>query len=534
MTDIRARIAQVLPGAAQNCDVTVHLTAAEAYPALEEAFLNAETEIWASFLVFDLQTRLRSKAAQTIGETWFDLLVHVLRRGVLVNFVISDVDPIGRPEMHRDATRSLRRFCAAAEIAGPKTRLKVAAARHPACTGAGIRLLIWPYIQKKLRAQAKQLNNMPPAHRSAALRDLPGLVPYLRARPDGSLAPRLRVLPSLFPAVHHQKMAVIDRRLLYIGGLDLDESRYDTPEHQRPGSQTWHDLQLMMTGPAVAEAQTHLEEFRAVANGDTPPSPHRHVLTTISSKRAFDTFCFGPKRSVFQIRTAHTALAQQATQLIYLETQYFRDRRFAKDLAARAKVEPNLTMILILPAAPDDVAFEGNRSPDARFGEFTQARSLKIIRRAFGPRLFVGSPAQSRRAPAPDERKPNSERRDQLMNAPLVYVHAKVSIFDDAAAIVSSANLNGRSFFWDTEAGVHLSERCDVENLRQRVMAHWLPKSAGPAAYALPTAAASWAKIARHNARMPPEAREGFLLPHDFAAAEAFGHDLPFVPDEMV
>lgn len=518
----------------QSVDVVVHLTAAEAYPALEEYFLAAKTEIWASFLVFDLTTRLRSDAARAVGETWFDLLVHVLRRGVRVNFVISDVDPLGRPKMHRDATRSLRRFCAAAECAGQTARLTVTASRHPATTGAGIRLLLWPYMQKKLRRQAEELNGIPLAQQTARLRDMPSLAPYLRRRNDGTLVPRFWSPPPLSPALHHQKMAVIDRRLLYIGGLDLDESRYDTPDHQRPSDQTWHDLQLSVTGPAVAEAQAHLEEFRGIIEGANPSLSYHHLLTTVSRCRNGGAFCFGPKHGLFQIRTAHEELIQQTNNLIYMETQYFRDRRFARTLARRAKANPNLTMILILPAAPDDVAFEGNRSMDARYGEFTQARALKIIRRAFGARLFVGSPAQSCRAPAPDERAEAEELRDRHLGAPLIYVHAKVSIFDDSDAIISSANLNGRSFYWDTEAGVRLSDGRDVESLRQRVMQHWLPKASGPEAYALNTAATAWAKIARQNARLPPTQRKGFLLPHDFAAAEAFGHDLPFVPDEMV
>ena len=532
MTTAGHALASTSNGERPTEQVSIHLTAAEAFPRLEDAFLNAKTEVWASFLVFDLETRLRSEAARAVGDTWFDLLVHVLRRGVAVHFFISDVDPIGRPQMHRDATRSLRRFCAAAEIAGPQARLKVTSARHPARVGAGIRLLIWPYIQKKLWRQTKDLNALPLANRTAMLRDMPGLAPYLRQRKDGRLFPRLLSLPPLFPAVHHQKMAVIDRHLLYIGGLDLDESRYDTPAHRRPGDQTWHDLQLSLTGPVVAEAQAHLEQFGAIIEGAVA-RPHQHLLTTVSRSGRANPFCFGPKRHIFQIRAAHKKLAQQASRLIYLETQYFRDRHFALDLARRAREVPGLTMILILPAAPDDVAFEGNRSIDARYGEFCQARALKIIRRAFGPRLFVGAPAQSRRAPAPDERH-GDDARDQHHGAPLVYVHAKVSVFDDAAAIVSSANLNKRSFYWDTEAGVHLSDTQDVAALRHRVMAHWLPKDAGHEEMALETAAAAWARIALRNTQLAPAQRRGFLLPHDFAAAEAFGQDLPFIPEEMV
>ena len=518
--------------------VRVHLTASEAYPALETMFLNATSEVWASFLVFDLDTALRSDAGRAVGRTWFDLLVHVLRRGVKLHFVLADVDPVVRADMHRAATRSLRRFVAAREVAGPAAELNVVAARHPAQSGAVLRLAIWPYIQMKLKGTARRLNHLALPQRVAALRDMPGMTPYLRTHADGRVAVRRFCLPRLYPALHHQKLAVFDRSLLYIGGLDLDERRYDTPKHNQPAAQTWHDLQLIVDGPVVTEAQAHLETFRAVANGDAPVATHRRLLTTLSQKRPFNLFRFGPATCAAQISTGHSVLVNRSTRLIYLETQYFRNRALALDLARRAQKEPGLTMILVLPAAPDDVAFEGNRGPDARFGAFQQARALRIIRRAFGPRLFIASPAQQRRAGpaqgAPKEGGDVAANSDRLNGAPMVYVHAKVSVFDDNAAIVSSANLNGRSLFWDTEAGVYLYRHVQVEDLRRRVMAHWLPENANAAAFALDTAAATWARISRDNARTAPEQRKGFLLPHDFAAAELFGRPLPMVPDELV
>jgi phospholipase D1/2 len=70
----------------------------------------------------------------------------------------------------------------------------------------------------------------------------PGLA---RTADDRDGSPRAALgLPRLHPATHHQKLAVFDRRRLYIGGLDLDERRWDTPEHDRPGAETWQDLQL--------------------------------------------------------------------------------------------------------------------------------------------------------------------------------------------------------------------------------------------------------------------------------------------------
>ncbi len=513
--------------------VCILLTAAEAYPALERAFLGAKSEIWASFLVFDLTTRLRSPEGLAIGKTWFDLVVHVLNRGVSLHMSISDVDPIARAAMHRAATRHLRMFSAAAAVANPGARLEVRRLRHPAETGALIRLAIWPYIMKKLFSTARWLNGLGTEHRAAALRDMDGAVSNLRVRSDGTVAVRLFSLPRLYPVVHHQKLAVIDRRILYIGGLDLDERRYDTPSHRRAGDETWHDVQLMIEGPVVAEAQQHLQSYRDVIDGRIAPPRTRRLLRTLSRPVRGGLWNFGPEPLVSELRTAHLVLARRATNLIYLESQYFRDLGLAKALAEKARRTPDLQMILILPAAPDDVAFEGRRGVDSRFGEAMQARALHILRKGFGARLFVGSPALPRPA-LPDGNGALADRRDRLHGAPLIYVHAKVSVFDDTAAIVSSANLNGRSLRWDTEAGVYLTAENDVMELRHRVMAHWLPTDAASEAFEAATAVRSWARIAWRNAASSPADREGYLLPHDFAAAKAFGRTVPLLPPEFV
>jgi len=515
--------------------VRILLTASEAYPALERAFLGAVSEIWASFLVFDLSTRLRSPEALAIGKTWFDLVVHTLNRGVSLHFSISDFDPIARAVLHRGATRQLRMFSAAAAVANPGAKLQVIRARHPAETGVLVRLAIWPYIMKKLFRTTGWLNGLSPDHRAAALRDMDGAAQNMHLRANGTVAPRLWSLPRLFPAVHHQKLAVIDRRILYIGGLDLDERRYDTPNHRRAGNQTWHDVQLMIEGPVVAEAQQHLQTFHDVIDGRLAPPKTRRLFRTLSRPRRDSLWHFGPDPLVSELRSAHLILSRRARNFIYLESQYFRDSGLAKALAETARRTPALQMILILPAAPDDVAFDRKRGLDARFGEAMQARALRILRKGFGSRLFVGSPAQPRPAlPDGETDGDPSERRDRLHGAPLIYVHAKVSVFDDTSAIVSSANLNGRSLRWDTEAGVYLTKENDVIELRHRVMAHWLPADVGREAFDAATAVRAWTRIAWHNAAKSPADREGYLLPHDFAAAEAFGRNLPILPAEFV
>lgn len=510
----------------------VFITASEAYPALERAFLEARSEIVAGFRVFDLKTRLRSPEGLAIGKTWFDLVIHTLKRGVAIRIVISDFDPVARPRLHRATWRSMRMFCAAAELAGPGARLTVTPSMHAAVVGTGPRLILWPLAQSRLLRISGWLRRMIGAPRSAALRDMPGIRHLLIAK-DAFPRPRFLTLPPLYPATHHQKLAVFDGHRLYIGGLDLDERFYDTPEHRQPAHETWHDVQLMVTGAVAADARAHLCSFLDVVANEAPPSeqsPSRtglRFVRTLSRQRRRGGWRFlSPEPLVSEIEAAHHDAIPQAQRLIYVETQYFRDRRLARRLAKAARANPTLAMILILPAAPDDVAFEGATGIDARLGEFLQAKCLRILRRGFGRRLFVGGAAQPRRTKA--------RGRDQLKGAPLVYIHAKVSIFDDLRAIVSSANLNGRSLRWDTEAGLVLTAPPHVAQLRQRLMAHWLPPDAGKDYFDPDRALHAWAALAARNAKLPPERRRGFLLPYDLRTAENFGRAAPLLPDELV
>lgn len=508
------------------------MTAAEAYPVLERAFLSARAEIVAGFRVFDLKTRLRSPEALAIGTSWFDLVIHTLRRGVAIRIVLSDFDPVARPRLHRATWRTVRMFWAAADLAGPGARLVVVPSTHSAVAGIWPRLLFWPVVQSRLARVSGWLRRQLDAHRMAALREMPGVRRMLAAK-DALPRPRLFAVPPLSPATHHQKLAVFDAEAVYIGGLDLDERFYDTPDHRLPGHETWHDVQLMIRGPVAADARAHLEQFLGIIEGSAaadPPAPERERLRfvrTLSRRRKRGAWRFiSPEPVVQEIEAAHAEWIARAEGLIYIETQYFRNRRMARRLAQAARERPGLKMILILPAAPDDVAFEGATGLDARLGEFLQAKCLRILRRAFGRRLFVGGAAQPRRTRA--------RGRAQLKGAPLVYIHAKVSIFDDRAAIVSSANLNGRSLRWDTEAGVVMTDPQTVTDLRLRLMAHWLPEGAGPDFFDPERAMQAWWALAARNARLPPEKRRGFLMPYNLRSAEDFGRAFPLVPDEMV
>ncbi|MGB0659898.1 MAG: phospholipase D family protein [Mangrovicoccus sp.] len=501
------------------------LTAEEAYPAFEEAVFKARREISASFRVFDPQTRLRSEIAQSIGATWADLLAHVLRRGVNITLVISDFDALAKPQLHQATTKSLRQLEKIRDgLPQDAGKLTIRAALHPAKLGFVPRLLLWPVMQKKLAQHAAWLNSLPKAERQDALEHLPGLAPYLRER-DGKLRPDRLSLPPLFPATHHQKIAVIDQETLFLGGLDLDERRYDTPDHDRPAEQTWHDLQLLARGTVAKDALQHLGRFEDEVSGRLSATPRRHILTTLS-RRTWGPFALWPRSTRRDLANAFIDGAMRAEKLIYIETQFFRDTKLARKLARIGKAKPRLSIILLLPAAPEGVAFEHRQSLDLRHGEALQLRCLSILRRGFGDRLTLVTPAQPRHG--------SGDPRDKAHGAPIIYVHAKTACFDDHTALISSANLNGRSGAWDTEAGLRLSDPDHIRELRQKLFDHWLPENAGDEFYAPSKAAQNWQKLARENAATEPTKRQGFLLPLPLKRPRRFAALAPFFPDEMV
>ncbi|MGB3409478.1 MAG: phospholipase D-like domain-containing protein [Jannaschia sp.] len=515
------------PPASSIADVRYLVTAEEAYPAFEEAVMDARAEVIAGFRIFDFSTRLRSPRAQRIGRDWFDLLLDALRRGVRIEITLSDFDPVVGEGLHAQTWRSLRVAAALAEVMPRDADLTVRAAMHPARLTPVGRVLLWPRVQMMLGKRVGQLNRLAPEGRHLLLRDRPLLARQIR-KAGNDLAVIRRRLPDLAPVTHHQKVAVIDRRVLYCGGLDLNERRFDTKAHDRPAEQTWHDVQVLIHDPEVAEAaRAHLREFVGVTHRDCAPrTPDGVTLRTISGRARKGWRLMLTRRVLTEIETEVLGGIAEARTMIYIETQFLRDRRVARALARAARRWPSLQLFIVLPAAPEDVAFEKSDRSDARFGEFLQARCVATIRRAFGRRCLIASPVQPTRS--------KSKGRDSLFGSPVVYVHSKVCIFDDRTAILSSANLNGRSLRMDTEFGVHLRGAKSVLALRERLLAHWLAAGKHVDGSGTDIDLAEWQRRIRRNASAQPDQREGFLVPYLSKPGERFGQDLPGVPEDIV
>ncbi len=505
-----------------------HLTAEEAWPAFERHVLKAERRIVAGFRIFDPMTRLRSEAARAIGEDWFDLLVHVLRKGVRVDMILSDFDPVIAPDMHCESWASMRKFAAIREAAGPEARLMVVPALHPARPGRLAELAFWPKVSQELNDVRDWLNKMEDDARQMAFADVPGTHAWLRLDEEGKVETRGLTPPALYPVSHHHKLAVIDSTTLYIGGLDLNPRRYDSPLHHRAASETWHDVQVSLEGPAAVAAETYLDSLLDVVSGRAEAVEEAAgFCSTVSRKRA-NIVSMAPEIVRRSIVDRTLAEIERAEQLLYFESQFFRDRELSHALAERAAAAPDLELLMVLPAAPEVVAFDKRKKIDARFGEYLQAECVRRVKKAFGRRAYFASPAQRRSA---DARLIAQKDRATFLGAPLIYVHAKVSVFDRRSVLVSSANLNSRSLHWDSEAGIVLDDPEIARHVLARSLAHWLPETEidpdGPVVEAV-------REQAELDAVRQPDNRSGYLLPYDVTCAAEFGVNAPGVPEELV
>ena len=283
---------------------------------------------------------------------------------------------------------------------------------------------------------------------------------------------------------HHQKMVVILRAhgdgredVAFVGGMDLAHGRRDGPAHfgdPQPAdlsednygaTPAWHDVQVRVRGPAVADiAYTFRERWEDPTPLDTrnpwraalhrfskrPARPRAlppehtdadssgsctvQVLRTYPARRKAYPFAPDGERSIAR---AYVKAFGRARRLIYLEDQYLWSNAAADELCAALRREPALLVVVVIPRFPD---------PDGRIAGAASAVGRQHVQRALeragGDRVAVY----------------DLENRAGLP----VYVHSKVCVVDDIWMAVGSDNLNRRSWTHDSEISCAiLDERRD-------------------------------------------------------------------------
>lgn len=266
---------------------------------------------------------------------------------------------------------------------------------------------------------------------------------------------------------HHQKFLVIRRPrrpetdVAFVGGLDLGYSRRDDAAHHGDtrtprgmaavygNTPAWHDAQLEIHGPAVADVERCFRERwadptaprhvpwswlrdRLRRTPDPPPAlptppacgPHTvQVLRTYPDKAV--SFPFAPTGDRSVARGYARAVAR-ARRLIYVEDQFLWSPVVAQVFADALRRRPELRMVAVVPRHPDT-----DGSVHVRGSAVAQRQALEVLYAAGGDRVQVYDLENAEGLP--------------------VYVHAKVCVVDDVWAAVGSANLNRRSWTHDSE-----------------------------------------------------------------------------------
>ena len=258
-------------------------------------------------------------------------------------------------------------------------------------------------------------------------------------------------------ATHHQKFAILDGSLAFVGGMDICSSRWDDRYHQKDHPErvgndgkpygAYHDIQSYHTGPVVRELLNLFTERWLGAGADDlslPASdtplpfevPHGIPLPTgqVAVSRTQASVSELEPRNFREIRHLYVDALLAAEQLIYLENQYFSSQAIYWSLVARM-ASPDRPRIQIVMILPDRLPF----TEELFLGlpQMKMLRSLEQVAAKTGHSFAVFSTACLN----------NGERRR-------TYIHAKLLLVDDRFLNIGSANATNRSMGLDTELNV--------------------------------------------------------------------------------
>ena len=298
---------------------------------------------------------------------------------------------------------------------------------------------------------------------------------------------------------HHQKFVLLRHRdepsrdIAYLGGIDLCHGRRDSIAHEGDPQRIampqvfgarppWHDVQVAIQGPAVADVETTFRErwedstpltlnpgrlASSLLQGEdlqpqplspqNPPPPKVGEMTSGGGATASDEgataseavqivrtypsilpkgYDFAP-RGERSIAHANTKAVAHARHLIYLEDQYLWSQEVGRHFGEALRANPQLRLIAVIPMVPD---VDGAVSlPPQLYG---RKLAMDLLLDAGGDRVAVYGLTSDAGYP--------------------IYVHAKVCVIDDVWSSVGSDNFNRRSWSSDSEIA------CTVQDTRVR------------------------------------------------------------------
>lgn len=270
-------------------------------------------------------------------------------------------------------------------------------------------------------------------------------------------------------ASHHQKLAIIDRSIAFVGGMDVCNSRWDDRSHDAEaplrcsGGGTpyapYHDVQAFVTGDAVDVLRDWFCERWQAATGhclELPDVPRTEIeiepsftveAPVLGLARTLPRTDDPPTAPTKELYELHLRAIAEARRSIYIENQYLSCDEIADALARRmhAESEPPLEIVIVL---PEKSAGFKERISIGVYQQRILARLTEVAERT-GHQLGVYYHC----ACGPKGDVP-------------VFIHAKVLAVDDRFLLVSSANTSNRSMGFDTELGLAWESPTPTDSLR--------------------------------------------------------------------
>lgn len=267
----------------------------------------------------------------------------------------------------------------------------------------------------------------------------------------------------------------------------------------------------------------------SVAEQPNKGEAHVQLARTLSFKSEA-AFARGPVHGIRELKAAHRQLILAARRQLYIEAQFFRSDEAADWVEQALRASPELEVIVLIANTPEEIAFEGQTGNLAhRYGEYLQARALSRLLRKAGPER-IGLFTLAKQEPVKADEKQFEDTRGTAYGSGLIHIHSKLLIADDATCLLSSANINGRSFDWDTELGFIWHEAGPaIGDFKRRL---WSQLFGGTPPESMDLE--GWRDIARRNGGAEPADRQGFVVPYQLGRARRFSRPYFFIPDDLV
>jgi phospholipase D1/2 len=259
---------------------------------------------------------------------------------------------------------------------------------------------------------------------------------------------------------HHQKVAIIDGQVAFMGSADICQDRWDTSAHvardplrvsrKEQAYKPYHEVQAVFTGEPVRSLIDLFADRWQYATGESL-EPESFVVENpglfaslpltlpmpVADVGLSRTVPGAPDREhVHEIRDLYVRAIHNAKRFIYIETQYLTSCCVRDALVARMKDQdkPKLDIVMMLPQKPEkfkEEVFIG-------IPQGTVLDEVVSAAKEHGHALGLYNVA------TPD---PASGVDASLF----VYIHAKLMVVDDVFFTMGSANLANRSMTVDSE-----------------------------------------------------------------------------------